>query len=382
MRVAMIGNYPVQRDIVPGGVTAVAATLARGLARLPDVEIHVVCCQPDVERDHDEERDGVTIHFLRHSGRATQVSNWREQRASIAGAMEKLQPDLAHAQGLGLATAAAIDAQRPFAVSLHGILWKEAAMTHPSIVKRLRGKVRARRALRQLLRTHNVFITSKYAARMLPAEGDFRQFVVNNPAPDEVFAIRNQPVSPHVLVVGGLRHRKDPMTALRAFARTLQAVPNATMHFVGPPSNTPFDHEVANEIRRLWLEPKVKILGLVPDSTLRAEYAKASVLLMTSIEETAPVAIGEACAAGVPQVGTDAGGIPDLIRDGETGFVRPIGDVEGLAERLITVLQDRNLRDRLALRAKEVGRAEFSLDAIARKTVDAYREILQQDSAV
>ncbi|HET9887433.1 MAG TPA: glycosyltransferase family 4 protein, partial [bacterium] len=206
MRVAMIGNYPVQKDIVPGGVTAVAATLARGLARLPEVDIHVVCCQPDVERDHEEVRDGVTIHFLRHSGRGTQVSNWREQRASIAQVMEKLQPDIAHAQGLGLSTAAAIDSQRPFAVSLHGILWKEAAMTHPSIVKRLRGKVRARRALRQLLRTHNVFITSKYAARMLPTEGNFRQFVVNNPAPDEVFAIRNQPTSPHVLVVGGLRH--------------------------------------------------------------------------------------------------------------------------------------------------------------------------------
>ena len=43
MRVAMIGNYPVQRDIVPGGVTAVAATLARGLARLLEIEIHVVC---------------------------------------------------------------------------------------------------------------------------------------------------------------------------------------------------------------------------------------------------------------------------------------------------------------------------------------------------
>ena len=380
MRVAMIGNYPVQRDIVPGGVTAVAATLARGLARVPGVQIHVVCCQPDVERDHTEEREGVTIHFLRHSDRATQVSNWREQRAAIARIMQSLRPDIAHAQGLGLSTAAAIDSGLPFAVSLHGILWKEASITHPSWVKRLRGSIRARRALRQLLQTTNVFITSNYAARMLPAEGTFRQFVVNNPAPDEVFAIRNRPISPpHVLVVGGLRHRKDPLTAVRVFARTLQTIPGATMHFVGPPSNTPYDREVENEIRRLWLEPQVKILGLVPDSTLRAEYAKASVLLITSIEETAPVALGEACAAGVPQIGTDAGGIPDLIREGETGFVRPIGDVEALAERLIAVLRDRDLRDRLANRAKEVGRAEFSLDAIARKTVVAYQEILERE---
>jgi len=114
----------------------------------------------------------------------------------------------------------------------------------------------------------------------------------------------------------------------------------------------------------------------VPDETLWREYERASLLLIPSLEETAPVAIGEACAVGLPQVGTVAGGIPYLIREGETGYVRPVGDVPGLAEKVIAILTDQKLRERLAGQAKELGGREFSLDAIARRTLAAYQEVL------
>ncbi len=377
MRVAMIANYPVDPKVVPGGVTAVAAALVPGLARRPGLEVHVVCCQRDVVRESVESRDGATIHFLPHSERFTQLLDWRVQRAAIARVLRAIRPDVVHAQGLGLAAAAAIDSGRPFAVSLHGILWKEAAITHPSWVKRMRGRVRAHRTLRQILATPNVFITSAYASRMLPRGRRYREFVVCNPVADELFSIVNRPSSPpHLLVVGGLRHRKDPLTSIRVFEIVRREFPGATMHLVGPPSDTPFDRKVEAMVRDRGLEDAVRILGLVPEATLRAEYARASLLLMTSLEETAPVALGEACAVGLPQIGTDAGGIPDLLRDGETGFVRPVGDAEALAERAIAVLRDPALRERLARRAKEIGRAEFALDAIAAKTAAAYEEIL------
>jgi glycosyltransferase involved in cell wall biosynthesis len=238
--------------------------------------------------------------------------------------------------------------------------------------------MRARHARRQLLATHNVFITSRYASRMLPPEGRYREFVVNNPVRDELFAIENHPRAPRVLFVGGLRHRKDPITAIRAFAAVLRKVPDATLRIVGPPSNTPFDREVEAFVKAEGLAGRVAILGLIPDPALRDEWSQASVLLLTSIEETAPVALGEACAVGVPQIGTDAGGIPDLIREGRTGFVRPVGDVDALAERLVAVLTDAALRENLARQAKELGRTEFSLDAIAAKTAQAYEVMVRE----
>ena len=69
MRVALVCNYPVDPTVVPGGVTAVAHYLVRGLTRVSDIDLHVVCCQRDVPRDSTEERDGATIHFLHTDGR-------------------------------------------------------------------------------------------------------------------------------------------------------------------------------------------------------------------------------------------------------------------------------------------------------------------------
>jgi len=376
MRVAMTCNYPVDPKVVPGGVTAVAHYLVKGLGRLPGVDVHVICCQPDVPRDSVEERDGATIHFLRNPDRLSlTLDSWLPRRA-IANVVRDIRPDLVHAQGLGLSTSAALDSKLPFVLSLHGIIWKEGAIHLPTLVKRLRGRLRAHRAYRQILRTRNVIITSGYAAEVLPKEREYRRFVVNNPVEERVFALRNAPTAPHVLMVGGTRQRKDPMTAVRTMERVLETVPDATMHVLGPPSGTGLDREVAEHVSSRGLGGHVKILGLVPEEVLWAEYEAASVLLLTSIEETAPVAIGEACAVGIPVVGTDAGGIPHMVRDGETGFVRPVGDVEGLAAAVGSILTSAELRERLARRAREVGESEFGLDGIARRTVEVYEEVL------
>lgn len=378
----MIAEYPVDPTVVPGGVTAVAHTLARGLARRSDIELHIIACQKDVDVPRREERDGAQVHFVPNSDRWTQLLDWRVQRRDIARTLRGIPVDLVHAQGLGLTTAAAIDSGLPFLVSLHGILWKEASMTHPSWKKRWRGKLRAQHALKQLLRTKNVFITSAYASEMLPTTQSYREFVVRNPAPDDLFTLENRPTSPpHILFVGGTRHRKDPLTALGALEGVSREHPGVTMSIVGPPSNTPFDEEVRRAVIDRGLGNRVSIRGLISDLELREEYARASLLLLTSLEETAPVALGEACAVGLPQVGTDAGGIPDLLRHGETGFVCPVKDAAALAERMGQILGDAELRSRFAKRAREVGRAEFSLDAIAEKTVAAYREVLAESTS-
>jgi glycosyltransferase involved in cell wall biosynthesis len=158
--------------------------------------------------------------------------------------------------------------------------------------------------------------------------------------------------------------------------RVLQTIPHATMALVGVPSHTALDAQVADFISSRGLSQRIKLLGLVSNEVLWQEWERASVLLIPSLEETAPIAIGEACAVGIPQVGSNGGGIPYMIRENETGFILPVGDVAGMAERVTAILQDSTLRQRLATASREIGQQEFSLAAIARKTAAAYREIL------
>jgi glycosyltransferase involved in cell wall biosynthesis len=376
LRVAMIANYPRDPRIVPGGVAAVAHTLTRGLGRIDAIDLHVISFHAGLGRDVTERRDGATIHFLDDPNLLSYATSWFWQRRKLARLFDRLQPDLVHGQGLGLPAAAALHLGRPHAVTLHGVTWREQGFDSPSPRQRWRGRFHAWVAYRQVRRLRNVFIISEYAARMLPTDRHYQRYVINNPVADELFSIRNEPCGPHVLWVGGTRQRKDPLTALAVMEKVLARVPEATLHMVGPPSGTALDQTVARAVAGRRLQERVKILDLVPAEVLWREYAGASLLLMTSLEETAPVAIGEAFAAGIPVVATGVGGIPFMVRNGDDGFVLPVGDAAGLAEAVIGILTDAPLRTRLGAAAKRTGRREFSLDAIAGKTVAAYEEIL------
>jgi glycosyltransferase involved in cell wall biosynthesis len=376
MRVAMITSYPVNPSVVPGGVTAVAHYLVKGLARRPGVDLHVICCQRDVPGDIVEERDGATIHFLADTGRFSLLLDAAPQRRRIAALLRRLRPDVAHAQGFGVPTGGALAAPCPNVVTVHGIMWREAGVDYRSRADAWRWRMRARSAYRQALRVRNIIVTSGYVSEVMPPRREYRQFVIRNAVGDAVFDIQNRPTAPHVLVVGGLRHRKDPLTAVKVMERVLGNVPDATMAMLGPSSGTSLDQEVADYVSSHGLDGRIKLLGLVPDEVLREQYTRASLLLLTSLEETAPVAISEASAVGLPVVGTRAGGIPHLVRDGATGFVCPAGDVEGLAGRVTALLTDPALRSRMARSAREDGEAEYRLDSVARRTVAVYEEIL------
>lgn len=375
MRVALMASYPVDPAVVPGGVPAVAHYLVKGLARRDEIDLHVICCQGDVPRDQVIERDGATIHFLADNFRYSQAMMLRQQRRKIAAVLKRIRPDVAHAQGLGLPTVAALDTGLPNLVTVHGIFWREPA-DRSNFSSRVGSAIRKYSAQRQLKRIRNVVITSSYADAALPPAGDYRRYFIRNPVGEEIFSIQNEPRGPRILVVGGLRRRKDPLTTMRVMQRVLREIPEATLHLLGPDSGTELDAEVRAFLRENGLEKQVQLLGLVPRETLWREYQRASLLLLPSLEETAPVALGEACAVGLPAVGSNAGGIPDMIEDGVTGFIRPSGDDRALAAAVLEILQSDELRARLARNAGARGEAEFALDAIARSTASAYAEIL------
>jgi glycosyltransferase involved in cell wall biosynthesis len=75
-------------------------------------------------------------------------------------------------------------------------------------------------------------------------------------------------------------------------------------------------------------------------------------------------------------VGTAAGGLPEVVTEGETGFLRPVGDVEGMAEAALKILGDNNLRSRLCENGRKVAAERFGRQAIISEYEAFYREIL------
>ena len=79
---------------------------------------------------------------------------------------------------------------------------------------------------------------------------------------------------------------------------------------------------------------------------------------------------------GKPVVATAVGGIPEVVDHGETGFLVPPRDPHHLAEAIVTLLQDDDLRRRMGRRAREKAESELSWPSIARRTLEVYRQAI------
>jgi glycosyltransferase involved in cell wall biosynthesis len=136
------------------------------------------------------------------------------------------------------------------------------------------------------------------------------------------------------------------------------------------------DGELRSETEALARELAVdtRFLGYVDD--IGEWYAAFDAFLLTSQNEGAPVVAVEAQAAGVPVVATDAGGTRAVVDDGETGFVVPVGDVDALADRLIRLRDDPELRRRLGETGTVRMRERFSTERMVDDVDRLYAKIL------
>jgi glycosyltransferase involved in cell wall biosynthesis len=123
---------------------------------------------------------------------------------------------------------------------------------------------------------------------------------------------------------------------------------------------------------------QIRFVPFTKDPTAVARYYQAAdVYLHAAKADTFPSTVLEALACGTPVVATAVGGIPEQIDEGVTGFLAAAGDVEGLANRVIQLLSDENLRKKLGQEAVRVARKRYDVLNQARAYLDWFEEIIE-----
>lgn len=117
---------------------------------------------------------------------------------------------------------------------------------------------------------------------------------------------------------------------------------------------------------------RVHFLGNIARERLPDLVAMADIAVLPSLKEATSIAGLEAMASGKPLVGTAVGGIPEIIRDGETGLLVPPADASALAQALARLIRDEALRLRLGQAGRARAVAEFAWPVIAARTAEAY----------
>jgi len=135
--------------------------------------------------------------------------------------------------------------------------------------------------------------------------------------------------------------------------------------------------------RRDWLRRRVarssrpqqfRLLGAT--DAVGPLLAAADLLLLTSSFEGSPNAVLEALAAGLPVVATAAGDVPELVQDGQSGFVRAIDDGQGLVESCRFLLAHRDAASAFGRRGRQRVVAEFSMERMVERHAELYRSLL------
>src|ERR1043166_4137089 len=160
-----------------------------------------------------------------------------------------------------------------------------------------------------------------------------------------LFGASTDPLLCHV---SNFRPVKRVLDVMEVFARVNRVVPCRLAMIGDGPERSPAEHFA----REHNLTSRVAFLGNV--GNLEQIVSSSDVFLLPSEAESFAMAALEAMACAVPVIATKGGGLPEVVDDGETGFLLPVGDVDGMAARAIEILSDQRLRLRMGAAAREI----------------------------
>ncbi|HEY3418197.1 MAG TPA: glycosyltransferase family 4 protein [Armatimonadota bacterium] len=188
--------------------------------------------------------------------------------------------------------------------------------------------------------------------------------------PNSVKCQRAQPVTAgqYALFVGRLSPEKGAMTLLRAVA-SLQGIP---LHVVG---DGPMREQLVDYTEQLHCQDRIIFRGYLQGEALAEAYRQAAMLVIPSEGfENAPMSVLEAMACGKPIIGTQIGGIPELVRHEENGLVYEPGDIDTLRAHLERLWTHPTERMAMGQQSRQMIEQQYSLQQHGSRLLDIYQQ--------
>ncbi|MEN3338214.1 MAG: hypothetical protein V7647_1890 [Acidobacteriota bacterium] len=293
---------------------------------------------------------------------------WRLSRA-----IKQLRPDIVHAHDPHAVAMAAL------ALSMSTQLAKPPLVASRRVDFHLRGNSLSRWKYRQV----DCFICASGAIReMLVADGvpDARAVVVHEGVDlEHIEAVRPAALheelwlphgAPIVGNVAALVPHKGQRHLIEAARLVLPQVPDVRFVIAGEGELRP---GLERQIREHHLEKHVVLAGFRPD--VLSLHKAFDIFVMSSITEGLGTSLIDAMACGKPVVATKVGGIPEVVVDGETGFLVEPRDHEGMARALAGLLADEGLRRRMGEAGRTRARVRFSAGRMVHDTLRVYQRV-------
>lgn len=230
-------------------------------------------------------------------------------------------------------------------------------------------------AVRTMRIADEIVVPSGYLVEVFARFGLHARAILNFVDLDNLDYRERSAIRPVFLSNRNLEPMYNVACTLRAFAIVQQQEPDARLTVVGDGRE-----RLALEAlsRDLGLE-NVEFTGMVPPQCMREFYGAADVYLNSPNIDNMPNSVIEAFASGIPVVTTNAGGIPFIVTDGDTGFMVECNDHEALARRALALVRTPALARDVAARARAVCLSRYVWEAVAVEWENLYRGLMHRN---
>jgi glycosyltransferase involved in cell wall biosynthesis/peptidoglycan/xylan/chitin deacetylase (PgdA/CDA1 family) len=360
-----------------GGVEEYTYQIAKGLQDVKDWQVAVVASgdRDEVETDSYQ---GLKVYRLPYW---LKISNtpfgfgWRRALKHIV-AIERPDVVVAHAPVPGMADVTAGRAKKvPFVMTYH----------HDSMVKEkswVDVPIRCYEALllpRALRKARKIICCSAFVQNSALMAPYINKSTVINPGVDtSLFVPGPQRAAGHgIMHVGGLKtgeRYKGLEASLRVTAELRKSYPDVRLAVVGNGDQLPYYEKLAEQ---LGIARHVEFCGRLGGPQLISAYQAADVLIVPSTKESFGMVILEAMACGVPPVASAAEGIPDVVEDGEFGFLVEPEDIAGFAKKISELFDDVALSKRFSQNARRAALArEYAWPRLVERTAQLLEALM------
>jgi glycosyltransferase involved in cell wall biosynthesis len=377
MKIVMVGTYPEPGAPITGGVQRVVDTLVRELARKVDLTLVV----PGAEADRESTHHNVRTIYLKRAPGPGALRYWSIDALRLAQCVNSLKPDLVHLQGVA-GNGRFITA--PTIVTLHGIveqdlLFDKKGMAWGGLARIATARVLKRIEERARRRVGNIIVINPYLVDALPDISALNLFHIPNPLDNQFLrapASCDRLRAERIVSVGQIGPRKNTLGIIKIAAGALRSRPGFTLTICGSSADRRYHASCLDLIASEGLEGRVEMRGNVSTDELITLLDTSTCLVMMSHQETAPMAIVEANARGVPALAPEAFGIAHMIHPGGNGFFLPANNADHQVEQLKGALDHKWDRDAIARRCRDVYGPQHVVDM----TLAAYAFVLSKQS--
>lgn len=371
----VVPGFPVNTGQIKGGVHSALANLLKGFAELP-VNIRVVSFNRELaEKKLTLFSSRIEIYY-HPEGRFPHAINYLFNGSKIVRQhIRQFNPSIVHYSmgGYILLTRVWGLYHRVTLTTIHGIAFPEARQK-----KKLKDKLvfYSNGIVEIFCLPKNLIHLSNYSRTLMGRKGNYS--LIPNAVDSSFFAIAPKDKTHNKLIyAGAIDRNKNLIFLLKALKQLVDQRYFFKLDVLGGYTETDgYEQEINTFIEQHQLGAYVQFHGWVNQSTLQTILAKADILVVSSFQESLPMVIAEAMAAGKLVIASRVGGIPEMIEHGEDGFIMDTDKPENLAQLLIPLYQQPGRVLAIQKKARQKALATYPGKRIAEKTLSFYQQLL------